>query len=185
MSGSRAFRLKEGERLPEGIERVARGRIDHALDERDGKSDSTPEEAVHEARKDMKKLRALVRLVRGELGGKTFRREADSFRDTAAELAGLRDADVMLATLERLSSDLPGPTRDGLRQALEAHRLRTAAGARGPAARVAIEMLSQARERVAGWPLERDGFEVLEPGLRRAYRRGRRDDLAECREGDA
>jgi CHAD domain-containing protein len=28
---------------------------------------------------------------------------------------------------------------------------------------------------VANWPLEHDGFEALEPGLRRMYRRGRRD----------
>ena len=68
MGESRAYRLKEDEPLPEGIARVARGRIDHAIDELRGKTDSTPVEAVHEARKDMKKLRALLRLARGELG---------------------------------------------------------------------------------------------------------------------
>ena len=67
MSASRAYGLKAGEPLPEGIVRIAQGRIDHAMDELRGKSDSTPEEAVHEARKDMKKLRALLRLARGEL----------------------------------------------------------------------------------------------------------------------
>jgi CHAD domain-containing protein len=36
-------------------------------------------------------------------------------------------------------------------------------------------MLTQARGRVSGWPLERDGFEAIEDGLRRIYRRGRRD----------
>ena len=61
---SRAFRLSPGRPLPDEVRRVARGRIDHALDELRGKSDSTREEAVHEARKDMKKLRALLRLVR-------------------------------------------------------------------------------------------------------------------------
>ena len=68
MGESRAYRLKEDEPLPDGIARVARGRIDHAIDELRGKTDSTPVEAVHEARKDMKKLRALLRLARGELG---------------------------------------------------------------------------------------------------------------------
>jgi CHAD domain-containing protein len=179
MSTSRAFRLKEGEPVPDGIRRIAYGRIDDALDELNGKTDSGPEESVHEARKDMKKLRALLRLVRDEIGEKTFRRESDAFRDAARELAGLRDADVMLATLgdleKRHPEEFPAGAAGGLRQALEAHRLRTAAGARGPASEAAIEMLKQARKRVSDWQLEHDGFDALEDGLRRTYRRGRRD----------
>ncbi len=175
-----AYRFKAGERVPEAIARIALGRIDHAFGELSGRGDGTPEEAVHEARKDMKKLRALLRLVRDEIGEKTFRRESTCFRDVARELAGVRDADVMIATLDGL--DLPADAAGGLRQALEAHRLRTAAGARGPAARGAIEMLEQARGRVAGWPLSEEGFEALADGLRRSYRQGRRDLRAARRE---
>jgi CHAD domain-containing protein len=156
---SRAFRLRQGRPLDEEIRRVAVGRIDHALDALRG--DGEPEEAVHEARKDMKKLRALLRLV----GDKRLRREAVVFRDAARELAGLRDADVMLATLDGLEAD------GELRQALEAHRIRTAGGARGPASEGAAEMLDQARERVEAWPLDGAGFR---DGLLRSYRRGRR-----------
>ena len=178
MSASRAYRLNEGEPLPEGIARIARGRIDHALDELGGETASTPEEAVHEARKDMKKLRALLRLVRAEIGEKAYRRESDGFRDAARELAGVRDADVMLATLsaleERYPEHMPADVAGGLRQALEAHRHRAATAVRGEAAKSATEMLEQARARVAGWPLERNDFAALEPGLRRIYRQGRR-----------
>src|SRR5919205_78895 len=93
----------ESELLCDGIRRIARGRIDHAIDELRGRTDSTPVQAVHEARKDMKKLRALLRLVRGELGGKTFARENACFRDATRELAGARDSDVMLETLAQLT----------------------------------------------------------------------------------
>jgi CHAD domain-containing protein len=176
---SRKYRLKQGEPVPEGVARIARGRIDHAMDALNGDAGDDPEEAVHDARKDMKKLRALLRLVRGELGEKTFRRESAAFRDAARELAGVRDADVMLATLgaleERYPDELPADAAGGLRQALEAHKLRTAAGARGQAAKGAIAILSEARGRVKDWPLEQDGFETFEAGLRRTYRRGRRD----------
>ena len=48
----------------------------------------------------MKKLRALLRLARGELGEQTFARENACFRDAARELAGARDADVMLDDAE-------------------------------------------------------------------------------------
>ena len=177
MAVSRKYRLKEDEAFPEGVARIARGRIDHALDELRGKSESTPEDAVHEARKDMKKLRALLRLVRGELGDKTFRRENALFRDAGRELAGVRDADVMLATLGALEERHPGELSEkaagDLRQALEAHKIRTAAGTRGQASGAAIEMLEEARRRVATWPLERDGFEAVERGLRRVYGQGR------------
>jgi CHAD domain-containing protein len=173
---SRKYRLEEGEAVPTGVARIARGRIDHALDELRGKSQSSPEEAVHEARKDMKKLRALLRLVRGELGGKAFRRENAVFRDAGRELAGVRDADVMLATLHALEERHPGElsAAGALRQALEAHKIRTAAGSRVQASQAAIEMLEEARRRVSTWPLERDGFEAVEGGLERVYREGRR-----------
>jgi CHAD domain-containing protein len=167
---SRKYRLKRKESIPEGIARIAYGRIDHALE---ALEDAT-EEGVHEARKDMKKLRALLRLVRGEVGEEVFRREADTFRDAARELSGVRDADVMLATLADLEGRYEvevGPVR----QAVEAHRLRTGGGGRQQAAEAATEILTEARTRVADWPLERDGFEVLEDGLKRTYRRGRRD----------
>jgi CHAD domain-containing protein len=36
-------------------------------------------------------------------------------------------------------------------------------------------MLSEARARIVDWPLEDDSFSAIEPGLRRMYRRGRRD----------
>jgi CHAD domain-containing protein len=174
---SRKYRLRKGEAVPEGVARIACGRIDNALDELRGKTDSTPEEAVHEARKDMKKLRALLRLVRAELGDKAFRRESTHFRDAGRELSGVRDADVMLATLgeleERYQGELRAKAAGDLRQALEAHRIRTAAGARAQASEAAIEMLEGARRRVAGWPLEHDGFEAVEGGLRRVYRQGR------------
>ena len=177
---SRAYRLKQGEPVPEGIARIARGRIDHAIE---ALGEAT-EEGVHEARKDMKKLRALLRLVRGDIGEKTFRRESDFFRDAARELSGVRDADVMVATLADLESRYEADEADTgpIRQRLEARRLQTAGGGRHEAARTVVAMLGEARARVGDWPLERDGFEPFEDGLRRTYRRGRRDWRAALKE---
>jgi CHAD domain-containing protein len=173
VSASRAYRLKSKESLPEGLARAARGRIDHAIDELRGKTDSTPEEAVHAARKDLKKLRALVRLARGELGESTFARENRAFRDAGRELAAARDSDVMLNTLDAL--ELPaGPGWD-LRKAIQAHRARNGGGGRHTAAAGVVSMLREARRRVDDWPLEDDSFRALRDGLESTYRRGRRD----------
>jgi CHAD domain-containing protein len=172
---SRSYKLKEGEAVPRGIARIARGRIDHAIDELEGRTGSSPEEAVHEARKDMKKLRAVVRLVRAEIGDNVYRRENACFRDAGQELSGVRDADVMLATLAKLEQEIPEAAAGHLRQALEAHKLRTAAGTRGQASVQVVEILTTARRRIGRWPLDEDGFEAVAGGLERIYRRGRKD----------
>ena len=173
MSDERAYRLKAGEPLPEGIVSIAQGRIDHAIAELCGKSDTKPHEAVHEARKDLKKLRALLRMTRGELGEETFRRENAFFRDAARELAGVRDDDVMLETLR--SIDLPAGMERELRKAVQAHRAVGDGTEHRTAAASVVAMLREGRGSVEDWPLERDSFDALGEGLERTYRRGRRD----------
>lgn len=172
MKASKAYRLNLSEPLPSEIARVGRGRIDHALDELRGKTDSTPEEAVHEARKDMKKLRALLRLARGELGKDTFERENACFRDAARELAGTRDSDVMLDTLRAL--ELPSGLGWELRKLVQAQLAQNGQPDREAVAGRAVAILKEARKRVDDWPLARDSFEGLAGGLERTYRRGRR-----------
>jgi CHAD domain-containing protein len=191
-SARRKYRLKDGEPVPKGVARMARGRIDDAVDELNGATDSTQEEAVHEARKNFKKLRALVRLTRDELGSEVYRRENQTFREAGQQLSGVRDADVMLATLADLEQRYPdelgpadtGPAAD-LRQALEAHRIRTSGGARTQLSEEAVRFLRRARRRIGSWPLEHDGFRAVEGGLRRSYRRGRRGYRAALREPGA
>jgi CHAD domain-containing protein len=164
--------MKVAEPLPAAVTRVARGRIDHAIDELRGKSGSTPEEAVHEARKDMKKIRALLRLSRDEVGKDTYRRENACFRDAARELAGTRDSDVMLEAFGTLELS-PGVAWE-LRKAIRAERERGGGDGRDAAARASVAILKEARKRVGDWQLERDSFDALAGGLKRTYRRGRR-----------
>jgi CHAD domain-containing protein len=172
VASARSYRLGAGEPLPDGIGRIALGRIDHALDELRGKNGSSPEDAVHEARKDMKKMRSLLRLARGELGESVFARENVFFRDTARELAAVRDDDVLLETLGKL--DLPPGEGWEIRKLVQAHRAEGGDG-RETAVRGVVTMLQEARGRVSEWPLERDSFEAIADGLERTYRRGRRE----------
>ena len=166
MAAPRSYRFLEGEPVPDALRRIARGRIDHAVAELRGETDGSPADAVHEARKDMKKLRALLRLARDELGEDVYRRENECFRDAARRLSGVRDADVMLDTLGSLGRPFPA-----LRDTLKAHRRgeRSVADAEG-----VVAVLTDACARVEVWPLRRDDFGAMEGGLRRTYRRGRR-----------
>ena len=99
---SRAYRLKTDEAAAEGVRRIALGRAEKALERLDGPGEADLAVAVHGARKDLKKLRALLRLVRDELGKKTFRAENRRYRDAGRLLAGSRDAEVKLETLLEL-----------------------------------------------------------------------------------
>jgi CHAD domain-containing protein len=67
-----------------------------------------PDGAVHEARKNMKKLRGMLRLIRPAAPG-LYKAENRAFRDAAARLAVVRDAKAALETfdsvLERARAD--------------------------------------------------------------------------------
>ncbi len=177
---SRAFRLQRDEPVGKGIARMAHGRIAHALEELGGTTDSTPEEAVHEARKDVKKLRALLRLVRSTTNARVRTRENEALRDIARALSGVRDADVMLATLaglEDLAPDVAAP----LRAQLEEHRSAVAVASTDA---TALE-LTRVRDRVRTWTPPGDDFVVVRAGLERGYWRGQRALRAARREPSA
>ena len=170
---SPVFRLRNDEPLGKGIARMAHGRIGHALDELGGVSGSAPETAVHEARKDVKKLRALLRLVRSGTTSRARRRENEALRGVGRSLSGVRDADVMLATLagleESFPAELPPEVVAPLRAQLEEHRTALAVASTET---TALE-LTRIRERVRTWTPPGDDFGVVRDGLERAYRRGR------------
>ena len=165
-----AFEIKLQRDVAVEIRRVAREEVDRAMAALDGAREGRLK-GVHDARKRFKAIRALLRLVAGRLGP-TFRRENRWYRDAARQLAAVREAQASLETLDRL----PGAEDATLRRNLEA-RYSARGGLRFRDANVLavlIEGLAEARERIAGWPLAREGFEVIETGLRATYRRGRK-----------
>jgi len=89
-----SFELRIDEALPDGIHRIAKKEIEKVRACVDGSSKASRDEMVHEARKSLKKLRALVRLVRPGVGGKLYRRENFAFRDIARPLTEVRDAKI-------------------------------------------------------------------------------------------
>jgi CHAD domain len=150
------YRLRPGEDAADGVRRIARGQIDFAADELDGKGDGDLDSAVHESRKAFKRLRALVRVSRDALGDEAYRRENTIFRDAGRRLSAARDAAVMVETLEGLTAryrtELADDAFSGLRDALADEA--AAASARLADDRGAVEevqgALAAARRRVAG-----------------------------------
>jgi CHAD domain-containing protein len=182
----RAYRLKGEEGAAEGIRRIALGRAGKAIEELDVESGAEDlADSIHAARKDLKKLRAVVRLVRSELGDDLYRAENGRYRDAGRRLGRSRDAEVKVETLnslrERYGQDLLLAT---WLIALEGERDEVAGQVSGEQRKSA---LGEARTAVAGgveeiprWPLDDDSWQLVETGLLSSYRRGRRAMKSVC-----
>lgn len=182
------FVLGETESLPSGLRRITLEQFDRSIDRLE--SGVELDRAVHETRKSIKRLRATLRLVSGEIGTKVYRVENELLRDTSRLLAPIRDGWVMVDAVARLRSEFTSqlaPTAFAhIEQALidrhERRRQRTLDDEN--LFPVVVTTLRAARQRYAAWPVEsrtertgkrtiRDTFEAIEPGLRRTYDRGR------------
>ncbi|HLL92518.1 MAG TPA: CHAD domain-containing protein, partial [Solirubrobacteraceae bacterium] len=106
----RQLGLRAGEPLGAAMQRMALAQADLAIELLGGGQSANgthhaaapDENAVHETRKALKRLRALVALLAGELGEQAVARENRALRDVGRSLAGARDAEVMLGTLDAL-----------------------------------------------------------------------------------
>jgi CHAD domain-containing protein len=103
-----AYRLRQREAVADGIERIAHEQFDAALAELQ-RGDRT--RGIHAARKRLKMLRALLRLVRSAVSNKTFKRHNQLLRDVGRLLSPIRDADVLAALVKSLQRDTGSPTR--------------------------------------------------------------------------
>lgn len=97
------FHLHRDEDLPEGIRRLAGLQLTRALDQLETSGEAL-ERRIHEARKSLKRLRALVCLVRAQLGPAQMRWEHRSIGLTARLLGGMRDAAALIEGLDRLGA---------------------------------------------------------------------------------
>ena len=140
---------------------------------------TTPtDEAVHEARKAIKKSRTALRLLRPALRKPRYQRANRTLRDAARVLNALRDARVLVQTL----ADLRRRT-----SALHANRAATRLAARlqqefsdaqrrlnARTLRDQCRTLHRMERRAERLPVGRRGWSVLGPAMRRIYREGRR-----------
>jgi CHAD domain-containing protein len=173
-----AYKFENDESVREGFARCAGEQLDHAVGELSEQINVDPVEAVHSARKSVKKARSLLRLARGSMPAAQRRRENRALRDAARQLSAARDAEAMVATVEQLADRYVGQlpesdfsaVREQLEQSRDAQRrvlLGSTLGAR------AVEELGAVRVRVADWKLVSGGWASIEDGLRRSYVDGR------------
>lgn len=195
-----SLQLGDSEPLGNGVKRVAMEQVEFAaagfFDLESGLGD-----AVHESRKSIKKVRALLKLVKGELPERIYDFENKSMRDIGRLLAEMRSAQGVLNAAESvqgLYADLLAPgtfaamverlarRRDLIESKMEEdpHML----------GRV-VRSLERAYHRYGSWPTDpearavyglgiRDTYEAVRPGLRGTYDDGRLGMVRAYRRGD-
>ena len=169
-----AYQLRQGESVRKGLRRVLRRQLTAATEALGG--DRLSDRSVHQARKHIKKARAVLRLVERA----TDTREArHCLRHAGRLLSRLRDAAALTESAEQLCSSgsqaLSPKACLALRNRLQQRRM----SARGSVERHhAIEhartVLERVRDSVDRWRWKAVGTRDISRATRRIYKRARR-----------
>jgi CHAD domain-containing protein len=122
---------------------------------------------IHGARKQLKRARATLRLLRPAIGDDSYRRENIAARDAARPLSKARDEEVLSQAHAGLVERFGQAADGGLHLH---HGARELSAAQLDRIKTALERsMTRARE----WQLEDADWNCIEKGLRSTYRRGR------------
>lgn len=155
------FRLKKQESVNQGLRRVFAEQYMQAITQLRKRGEQR-QEGIHEARKNFKKIRALLRLLRRDMP-EVYAVENKRLRDLSALLSPYRDADAMLETMQKLQQSLPGLIPDGMLKAATTtlrmtrdQLLEREPGYNSIADRVIRELIVT-RDNLGAWPLPKEG----------------------------
>lgn len=181
------YRLKFNERLGKGWRRMVREQIEMVVDLL-GSAENI-DGAIHETRKSMKRVRALLKLLRPGLSASDYKRENRRYRDIGRVLSGVRDQAVLMATAQMLARQSAGEARaasdaflsqladagaDGLSEddPVSLHDALREKAARVREALAGLEAASKSLDKLR---FKEDAFSVVRRGIESSYRDARRD----------
>jgi CHAD domain-containing protein len=170
-----AFRLRKDEPVAKGVQRVAKKELRSAVNQLAAAEPTG--EAIHEARKGIKKVRAIVQLFGKELGGEG---DVKRLRHAGRLLSPLRDADAILTSVKKLCAGdpnrkVPDETCSAIARELDRYKTRvTNVAEHDHAAAAAAKDLEAARRSAKHWTVKKIGFSVLAAEIKRGYKKGRR-----------
>ncbi|SFV26696.1 CHAD domain-containing protein [Hyphomicrobium facile] len=168
------YRFKINEPVEKGFRRIAREQFDSSIAELSGPT--ADPKGVHECRKSIKRLRALIRLSAVSVGTKKARRRTKALGEIGRLLSARRDQTVMFETIQKLADEFPEavaafvPLKAALtaRAGNQPERLdaETADRARG--------LLDAEAKKIERLDFKHKGFAALAGGLETSYRKARK-----------
>jgi CHAD domain-containing protein len=171
-----AFQLRTDESVTHGLRRLARKELQSAR--RELQTSRPPRDApVHEARKSVKKVRAILQLIDDDQGG-GLNGDHRSLRSVNRTLSDLRDADVLMETLAKLRAKHPHVMNEQAfaraRRLLAARKRAAAEAVQGKQTWKAVDRkLRTVRRDAKRWQPDHPGAGALKRGIRAAHQRGR------------
>ncbi|MGD1072191.1 MAG: CHAD domain-containing protein [Bryobacteraceae bacterium] len=184
-----SYQLKRDESIVDGLRRIVAEEVHAASLQLGARNRDNRDEGIHEARKSVKKLRGIVRLMMPAMGD-AGKRENMALRDAGRRLSGFRDAAALIETVDNLQKTYAGdPDAKDLATLREAlvQRLNEAGKPEDvtAAASQVLHDLRDFKRRVNRWLKGEDNISMLAPGLRASYRRGRKALARAAREETA
>jgi CHAD domain-containing protein len=179
------YRFKVQEPIAKGVKRIALAQIEIAAEKLANPSDVHT--AIHDARRCLKRLRALLRLVRPALDEAVYRREAQRLAGIGRLFSGARDLHVMrqtVANLDRQFGPLPCGATPRLHRLLANGKSDANTNAHADGRHQALVQLKRCRTFFAGSTLAGVAFEHLNLGIERSYEKARRSFRKAYREPD-
>jgi CHAD domain-containing protein len=174
-----SFCLEAGETFSMGVRRILNEIVDQILHDLTD-LEKGRDEGVHDARKNCKRVRAVYRLIRDEIGIAIYREENIRFRDSARLLAGARDSLVLIQTLDKLgnaySEKLSILAYKYFRQYLVDRYQNTLKNDFDYHQRILSiqKSMQEASVQISNLPIVHEDFSAFQGGLQRTYRRARK-----------
>lgn len=172
-----SFEIRPDKRVDNELRRLARKELREAR-ARLGSGHPPQSEAVHEARKSLKKVRAIVRLLDAD-NGKGLDRTERQLKKAAHTLSRVRDADAMIETVGKLRRKKPRlfdpHTTHQLRAWIAKHRRNVRADAARDEVWTSIDRrLRSMRRKAKHWRPSHRAFGAVSRGIAGSLRRGRK-----------
>lgn len=173
-----AYRFLTDTTVEANVHRILSEQLDKAVQQLSENFKESPGEAIHKARRHLKKGRSLLRLVRQSLDQDTYKKENKSLRDIGRSLAPARDGAVYPATLDELlktygltldvsgfadlQAGLTDLSQDKLAKLTDRDRFVDAI----------VDDLESTRARLDQIALKKPGWKAISKGLKQIYHQG-------------
>ena len=169
-----SYQLRRNETLGDALRRICRKQIDlaRAIATAEREADDTP---VHQTRKHLKKARAVLRLVRQEIGRGLFKRQDHCLRDIGRLISEIRDAEVRLQTVRQLRRIAQRHRRRSYQKVEQILmlELENFMAAFAEWQTQAVPMLDRVRGEIDNWPIDQFTYTQLQRSVQKTYKRGR------------
>lgn len=162
--------------LNKELKRILNEQMEDSLQQLTDKEKET-DVSVHEFRKNMKKSRAVLRLMRHNVKKESYREMNSLFRDLSKRLGRSREAKVHLDTLEEIMSENELPkTAGSLYDYFQQEYDETLQNLKDNenVLNDTIKKLQQARQKIHKLSMDDDDTSLIYQGIKKVYKRGRK-----------